>query len=411
MLTLMLPMMMGLLPLNLLCPPEDENNPPVHKTGSIVILRGDPQLAWTVTAKGDDDDDDEEQPIPQGGPWLGIQFGPVPEAMAKHLKAEGGLIVLNVVKKSPADRAGLQQNDVLIALDGKSIKDSDVRNFMDRLKKYKAGDEVELRILRDGADKVVTVTLGSRPKDLGQPAYKYGQPGDLGGSRVETVRPRFFQFKDGKMIPPDEEGAKRFEQLLPRLKDKDGNWIFQGPMTGGTSVVIRQDENGESLEVRKDMDGKFTVKRTSPGGKSSTKTYDTEKAFRRDDPEAHKFFKDRAGNVSGGGAIWMQPGPNGTFQFRFEDVDERLKDAMKQLERLDKMFGDGGLKLGQGRQGYSFHKQADGSIRVTNRGGDDELVEVFKNAQELKRQRPDLYKRYAKLQKSADDDDDRPSNP
>ncbi len=48
----------------------------------------------------------------------------------------------------------------------------------------------------------------------------------------------------------------------------------------------------------------------------------------------------------------------------------------------------------------TFEVGEDGSISVITRKGGEELKETFKNADALKHGRPDLYKKYARLQKS-----------
>ena len=60
---------------------------------------------------------------PRAGAWMGIRMGPVPEALAAHLRlGETGVIVRNVVVASPADKARLAQYDVIVKLDGKDVR-------------------------------------------------------------------------------------------------------------------------------------------------------------------------------------------------------------------------------------------------------------------------------------------------
>src|SRR5258707_12445768 len=55
--------------------------------------------------------------IEPGGPWLGIQFGPVSKATVSQLHLSSGQMVINIHENSPADQAGLQQYDVITAID------------------------------------------------------------------------------------------------------------------------------------------------------------------------------------------------------------------------------------------------------------------------------------------------------
>ncbi|HVS84148.1 MAG TPA: trypsin-like peptidase domain-containing protein [Gaiellaceae bacterium] len=66
-----------------------------------------------------------------------------------------------VVNGGPADQAGLQQNDVVTAVDGQSIQSADA--LTTNLGSRTPGDKVTLKIERGGSTKTVSVTLGSRP--------------------------------------------------------------------------------------------------------------------------------------------------------------------------------------------------------------------------------------------------------
>ncbi|MCH7703566.1 MAG: hypothetical protein IIB61_00510 [Planctomycetes bacterium] len=46
---------------------------------------------------------------------------------------------------------------------------------------------------------------------------------------------------------------------------------------------------------------------------------------------------------------------------------------------------------------HSFHVNPDGTIDVTIRKGDSELVQTFSDAADLSRRKPDLYKKYEEL--------------
>jgi len=75
------------------------------------------------------------QDIEPGGPWIGVQFGPVPKPLASHLQlSEGqGQMVLNVLKDSPADVSGIQQYDVITAIDGVETS-KDMGGFLDQIR-------------------------------------------------------------------------------------------------------------------------------------------------------------------------------------------------------------------------------------------------------------------------------------
>jgi S1-C subfamily serine protease len=88
-----------------------------------------------------------------------------------------GAIVVEVVADSPAAEAGLQQGDIVTALDGESVSGPEA--LVTAVQAHKPGDQIELTVNSLSADqaKTITVTLGENPDTAGQ-AYlgvKIGQ--------------------------------------------------------------------------------------------------------------------------------------------------------------------------------------------------------------------------------------------
>lgn len=86
------------------------------------------------------------------GAWLGTvpDFTPV----------ERGVRLAGVTESSPAEAAGLWPGDVLVGLGEHEV--GDLYDFTAALRAHRPGDEVELRVLRDGSEIVLHATLGSR---------------------------------------------------------------------------------------------------------------------------------------------------------------------------------------------------------------------------------------------------------
>jgi serine protease Do len=64
---------------------------------------------------------------------------------------------LAVVPGSPADKAGIVENDIILEINGERIDENG--SVSDRLRKYSIGTEVELKLFRKGAETSVKVTL------------------------------------------------------------------------------------------------------------------------------------------------------------------------------------------------------------------------------------------------------------
>jgi len=69
-----------------------------------------------------------------------------------------------VTTGSPAEKAGLQEDDIITAIEGQRIDVS--HSLEDVLVRYRPDDTVTLTVLRDGATLDLQVTLGTRPSDL-----------------------------------------------------------------------------------------------------------------------------------------------------------------------------------------------------------------------------------------------------
>lgn len=77
---------------------------------------------------------------------LGVQVNPISRTLKKHLRTEG-VIILAVVDKSPAQKMGLQIDDVIVAID--SVKIKSLNDLQAELKKSK-GEKVKVHLIRDG---------------------------------------------------------------------------------------------------------------------------------------------------------------------------------------------------------------------------------------------------------------------
>jgi S1-C subfamily serine protease len=111
--------------------------------------------------------------------FIGISGGNITPALAKALKlpVEQGVLINEVVKGSPADKAGLEGGDTEATIEGAQVnlggdiitevngnKVNSMEEVVDAVNSAHPGDKMELTVIR-GADetKHVTVTLGVRP--------------------------------------------------------------------------------------------------------------------------------------------------------------------------------------------------------------------------------------------------------
>ena len=96
-------------------------------------------------------------------PYMGVfldDLGPT-EAARLGLPAYSGALVAFVERGSPAYEAGLQRDDVILSMDGVPVEDAQSLIKLLRFS-YNVGDEVELRLYREGEELTLTVRLEER---------------------------------------------------------------------------------------------------------------------------------------------------------------------------------------------------------------------------------------------------------
>jgi len=114
--------------------------------------------------------------------WIGVYVQDLDEEMREYydIKESRGVIISEVVRDSPAEKAGLQDEDVIIAFDGKRLRDT--RDLVRAVRRTKPGEEVTLEIVRDNRKEKIKLTVEEQPRRR----YRYRQ------GRAE---PRFFGFR------------------------------------------------------------------------------------------------------------------------------------------------------------------------------------------------------------------------
>jgi len=99
-------------------------------------------------------------------PYLGLAMQPVevPENMRSKLPTEmrAGLLVMQVENRGPAEKAGVLLGDVLFEVGGKTIEYVDA--IQDSLATARVGDVLQVRVIRAGEIKGVSITLGERAR-------------------------------------------------------------------------------------------------------------------------------------------------------------------------------------------------------------------------------------------------------
>jgi serine protease Do len=118
-----------------------------------------------LLAAVDDESQDQDRHfsfVLDGGSYLGVSTEDISkENMARYgMREVRGVGVTEVMKGSPAEKAGIRKDDVIVRFDGESV--TSVRKLTRLVSESSADQTVRLTISRGGAEQEVTATLSKR---------------------------------------------------------------------------------------------------------------------------------------------------------------------------------------------------------------------------------------------------------
>jgi serine protease Do len=118
--------------------------------------------------------------------WMGVQVQGVTKDIADGLgmKKAQGAIVDEPQPGTPAAKAGLKSGDVILAVDGKEMKDG--RDLARTVANMAPGTQVQLDVWHDGQTKTVSLTLGQMPNER-QANASGEQQNNTGGSTTPRL--------------------------------------------------------------------------------------------------------------------------------------------------------------------------------------------------------------------------------
>lgn len=95
--------------------------------------------------------------------WIGVESQEITPELAQSfgLQRDSGAIIAGVVRNGPADKAGIKPGDILVAVDGKPVRDtSEMLNLIAQLQ---PGGKATMRVLRKNRESDLALTVGKRP--------------------------------------------------------------------------------------------------------------------------------------------------------------------------------------------------------------------------------------------------------
>jgi membrane-associated protease RseP (regulator of RpoE activity) len=209
----------------------------------IQIGKADPQNAGPQLPPPNEGPDLQNQPGTVEAPaapkyWIGLVGGPIGEhhPLRAHLDIpeHEGLLVASVVPDSPAAKAGLKQNDILLR-----ANDTELREMQDLVELVRTAGEkqgqIAIEVLRRGQRETVYITPEERPTDATPPQGNFGH-----------AFGQDFGLPNGAEFPQDllrEFGDVPFEfrQFGPGVIVGGGGSVADLP--NGVSVSITKEDN------------------------------------------------------------------------------------------------------------------------------------------------------------------------
>jgi S1-C subfamily serine protease len=174
---------------------------------------------------------------------------------ALKLKDDSGVEVKRVDDNSPASKAGLKENDVVLEVNGRPI--ADIEQFQTAIGEIQPGTKVSLAIWRDGAKQSAAATLAARPDN----AFPYLGPDSPNAPPLPPLPQAF-----GNAFPADAPavgffGAALNSQMAEFLGVKQGVLVWEvAPKTAAERAGLKAGDvvtrvNGTPVTNPKEITG------------------------------------------------------------------------------------------------------------------------------------------------------------
>ena len=133
--------------------------------------------------------------------WLGISITDLQDDLRREMGLENrsGAFVANVFIGSPGDKGGIRPGDYIIEADGEKVKDSDM--LVRLISDFRAGDQPEFRLIRNGKEITLKVEIAKRESEEAINAQNSALwPGVIVASVDDSVRSYFGLEKDAEGV-------------------------------------------------------------------------------------------------------------------------------------------------------------------------------------------------------------------
>ena len=152
--------------------------------------------------------------------WLGVAIQDLSPELADYYgldEDQGGVLVTEVFKGDPADKAGIRARDVITSVDGRKVETT--RELTRLIAGIGVGDRTTIHVIRDGRKKTFTVEIARREEARVMAHRSRPEKEDRLGVRVgeitpETARRFNLREEDGVVVTDVASGGKGDEAGL-----------------------------------------------------------------------------------------------------------------------------------------------------------------------------------------------------
>jgi predicted metalloprotease with PDZ domain len=93
--------------------------------------------------------------------YLGVKVKEISGQLLEYFEVKNGVLIEEVIKDSPAGKAGLMAGDIIISINDRMIED--YQDLIRTVSYYNPEEKVELKFVRKGKNKEIKVVLGNKP--------------------------------------------------------------------------------------------------------------------------------------------------------------------------------------------------------------------------------------------------------
>ena len=145
---------------------------------------------------------------PEKGGFLGVNARNISESMLEYFEVKHGVLVEEVIKDTPAEKAGLKAGDVITKINDRDTKD--YKDLIRTLNFYNPGEKITVYYSRKGSKKNVSVTLAEKKK-------RGPKPGRIMKMKKGDAPMKWIEKGNGDNV----KIRKRIHRVPDRMLDKD----------------------------------------------------------------------------------------------------------------------------------------------------------------------------------------------